>query len=55
MNVLVEKGGLLLQADEGCGKTYVAKQMAMVLEQDKKIARTNKATLILKAVRFINS
>ena len=33
VNVLVEKGGLLLQADAGCGKTYVAKQMAMVLEQ----------------------
>ena len=25
MNVLVEKGGLLLQADAGCGKIYLAK------------------------------
>ena len=57
MNVLVEKGGLLLQADAGCGKTYVAKQMAMVLEQVKKIAPTNKAALNLKGStihKFLN-
>ena len=48
MNVLVEKGRLLLQADAGCGKTYVSKQIAMVLEQVKKIAPTNKAALNLK-------
>ena len=47
MNVLVEKGGLLLQADAGCGKTYVAKQMAMVLEQVKKIvAKTHEMLYI---------
>jgi len=57
MNVLVEKGGLLLQADAGCGKTYVSKQIAMVLEQVKKIAPTNKAALNLKGStihKFLN-
>lgn len=57
MNVLVEKGGLLFQADAGCGETYVAKQMALVLEQVKKIAPTNKAVLNFKGStihKFVN-
>ena len=48
MDVLVQNGGLLLQADARCGNTYVAKHMAMVLQQVKKIAPTNKAALNLK-------
>ena len=36
MAILVNNGGFLLQADAGCGKTYVAQQMPMVLEQVQK-------------------
>ena len=56
-NVLVNKGGLLLQADAGCGKTYVAKMIANTLENVKKIAPTNKAALNLKGStihKFLN-
>ena len=56
-NVLVNKGGLLLQAEAGCGKTYVAKMIANTLENVKKIAPTNKAALNLKGStihKFLN-
>ena len=57
MDVLVEKDGLLLQADAGCGKTYVAKKMASILANVKKMAPTNKAALNLKGStihKFLN-
>ena len=44
-DILKTKGGLLLQADAGCGKTYVAKKIASCLEGVKIIAPTNKAAL----------
>ena len=47
-DILVKKGGLLLQADAGCGKTYAAKKIASVLEGVKNIAPTNKAALNLR-------
>ena len=56
-NVLVNKGGLLLQADAGCGKTYVAKMIANTLENVKKIAPTHKSALNLKGStihKFLN-
>jgi hypothetical protein len=56
-DILVEKGGLLLQADAGKGKTYVAKKIASVLKKVKKIAPTNKASLNLKGStihKFLN-
>lgn len=46
MKVLTEKGGLLLQANAGNGKTYCAKQIANKLGNKVKIlAPTNKASL----------
>ena len=49
MEVLDKKGGLLLQASAGNGKTYVAKQIAKKLMEKgygvKIIAPTNKAGL----------
>jgi hypothetical protein len=46
MEVLVKKGGLLLQASAGNGKTYVAKEIAKKLGGGVKIlAPTNKAAL----------
>tara|TARA_Y100000385_G_scaffold198527_1_gene205543 strand:- start:201 stop:1487 length:1287 start_codon:yes stop_codon:yes gene_type:complete len=44
-DIFVRNGGLLLQADAGCGKTYVAKNIASCLEGVKIIAPTNKAAL----------
>ena len=44
-NILKRKGGLLLQADAGCGKTWVAKNIAKNIENVKIIAPTNKAAL----------
>ena len=45
MEVMVEKGGLLLQSDAGNGKTYVAKNISKNLSNVKKLAPTNKAAL----------
>ena len=56
-NVLEQKGGLLLQSDAGCGKTYVAKMIAKNLDNVKCIAPTNKASLNLKGTtihKFLN-
>lgn len=44
-DAFIRKGGLLLQADAGCGKTYVAKKIANCLDNVKIIAPTNKAAL----------
>ena len=56
-DILVNKGGLLLQADPGTGKTYTAKNIASQLEKVRKIAPTNKASLNLKGStihKFLN-
>ena len=56
-NILVNEGGLLLQADPGTGKTYTAKNIASVLDKVRKIAPTNKASLNLKGStihKFLN-
>lgn len=56
-DILDTKGGLLLQADAGCGKTYVARKIASVLEGVKNIAPTNKAALNLRGStihKFLN-
>ena len=44
-DIFVRNGGLLLQADAGCGKTFVAKNIASCLEGVKIIAPTNKSAL----------
>ena len=44
-DILKRRGGLLLQADAGCGKTWVAKNIAKNIENVKIIAPTNKAAL----------
>ena len=56
-DILVNQGGLLLQADAGKGKTYVAKKIASCLDKVRKIAPTNKASLNLKGStihKFLN-
>ena len=56
-DILVNKGGLLLQADPGTGKTYTAKNIASQLDKVRKIAPTNKASLNLKGStihKFLN-
>ena len=56
-NVLIDNGGLLLQADAGCGKTYVARNICDNLDKCEKIAPTNKASLNLKGStihKFLN-
>jgi hypothetical protein len=56
-DILVNQGGLLLQADAGKGKTYVAKKIASSLDKVRKIAPTNKASLNLKGStihKFLN-
>jgi hypothetical protein len=56
-DIFINKGGLLLQADAGKGKTYVAKKIASCLDKVKKIAPTNKASLNLKGStihKFLN-
>lgn len=46
MNIIIEKGGLLLQSDAGNGKTFVAKKICEKLGKCiKRIAPTNKAAL----------
>jgi len=56
-DIFINEGGLLLQADAGKGKTYVAKKIASCLDKVKKIAPTNKASLNLKGStihKFLN-
>ena len=48
MNVMVSKGGLLLQGNAGNGKSYVAKQISQNLTNVKKIAPTNMAALNIR-------
>jgi hypothetical protein len=48
MNVMVSKGGLLLQGNTGNGKSYVAKQISQSLTNVKKIAPTNMAALNIR-------
>jgi hypothetical protein len=56
-DILVEKGGLLLQADPGTGKTYTAQNISSKLDKVRKIAPTNKASLNLRGStihKFLN-
>ena len=46
--ILVEKRGLLLQADAGNGKTYCAKKICKCLSNVKCLAPTNKAALNIR-------
>lgn len=45
MNIMVENGGMLLQADAGNGKSYVAKMISKTISNVQKLAPTNKAAL----------
>lgn len=45
MKNMVENGGMLLQADAGNGKSYVAKMISKTLSNVQKLAPTNKAAL----------
>ena len=45
MNVMTENGGLLLQSDDGNGKSYVAKNIRRVLQNVKKISTNQQSSI----------